>query len=1409
MENMENIDITYVEKEAFSEFGSIVKEGDVLYQSKKGDWVKCHLIVRERAILYEPQQQPREEHTSTQPCQDSLQIIQFSDSSEVKIKLLPDSARASHESKLFPFAVGYDNGKEQEQSSLNGTTTTPYNSEDATKYQVIFATSQGREMWEWASTIKWLGTYPPEEHIPEFEHPMSTDYIQPYYINCDELQDMLLRMFTYKHCPPKALSYTDVYNNSYIGREEEYEWKKKKLLEYIDADEALNLPNSTFSTPAVPKEFDTGFRSRLSQLKERVSNATIQTDFDFIFAGVNFYQTKLALIECIPVGVENSNEHLEEEGSEYDSDDSSIPNSMLVRYFTYPENTWELQYYSWNYEDEEKMEKALEQYKQDEEAPEIMNYMSKFGNFVHSSIIGSCVHVNEKCFELLLSADMYDISTTPTNEGNSALSMLCEGNYNKFRRRMTTALWKKGFPKRLDEYKAGCTCYTTFSYFITKPSHINGIGSNPKGLPVHPDDKSLCRYLRDECGDGRKANEKLLHLFEEAWKNNKDKFSVRESDTYGYSGCMEVSAMVIPKNLMAWGRTTLKTLDLRGCSIIDLPEELYEFKSLTHLDVSGNCLLGLSHQLGNLTNLEYLRLDSNLIEELPDTIEKLDRLTDSQFSCSRNPISKPPSAVWARGITPIREYFRQIRDSGEELNTNLQVLVLGLSEAGKTSLINGIIDPDVDPLTRIGDRTIGIEKRIWTVDRSNENKDPANFLIYDFAGQEEYYATHHLFLGSKALYLLAFDLSKYTSNRLDRQILSWWDTIQNRVSDVNSNSSKTPKVIIVATKADLVDDAPSKVANIYQSLTNRFRLRNNDVEARITQLGNELLKLDPRKRVSKMNVANLDKKDRKELMEKIQDEYKELPDDVKVQIQSKEEDLSKLHQQKQCTTTLPEKILAVSSRTLENFHALKAQIFSSLSEEGPSGKYFTHFDAPIPYSWTRIRKYVYDKSTQIGCECMQLPYYLQTISTDLQVSKDIVTHSTQFLHDLGDVLYYPKHNLVFLRPSFLVDVFKLVIRHDHKEATYWREEMQSDLNIGEAEFQQWKNLLLEKGQIVPELLNVLWSPLVGNLSEGSSDLYDNWMSLLQTFDIAALIEQEGKIVLLIPEFQPKNIMTKIKKSVEADKHVAQRLITVDKSLPDGILKRIQVNVLKNIYGKNGATFYELAQEEFYIKDKSGTALYFKIDQDVEACQGVILSEGIRFFIQSKAKKDAQELLEKVEESVDNVLKEFTGIRFETFALYTYQEGDTSAFKMTVLNRKKENKQPSINVTVNKGPKKNGIELNVDDILLQFYESASASITCEASDLSATASYKSGRNLLNDGTKKMELCDLLQYIGIEIKERQKIINILTKKNIRDSNDFLEFMDDDLQAINGLFGQEVRFKEKMQIKKWLKTERGKKS
>lgn len=47
----------------------------------------------------------------------------------------------------------------------------------------------------------------------------------------------------------------------------------------------------------------------------------------------------------------------------------------------------------------------------------------------------------------------------------------------------------------------------------------------------------------------------------------------------------------------------------------------------------------------------------------------------------------------------MKNLFKDLRESGTEINVDLRVIVLGLSEAGKTSLINGMIHPDTVALT--------------------------------------------------------------------------------------------------------------------------------------------------------------------------------------------------------------------------------------------------------------------------------------------------------------------------------------------------------------------------------------------------------------------------------------------------------------------------------------------------------------------------------------------------------------------------------------------------------------------------------------------------------------------------------------------------------------------------------------
>lgn len=94
-------------------------------------------------------------------------------------------------------------------------------------------------MWDQATEIKWLGKKPKEVQIPFFERPMSTRYVEEYYKEHGVLQDTLLRIFTYQNIPKGSLSYSDIQTND-IGCEEEFNEKKKALLEYIGEKLKLN-----------------------------------------------------------------------------------------------------------------------------------------------------------------------------------------------------------------------------------------------------------------------------------------------------------------------------------------------------------------------------------------------------------------------------------------------------------------------------------------------------------------------------------------------------------------------------------------------------------------------------------------------------------------------------------------------------------------------------------------------------------------------------------------------------------------------------------------------------------------------------------------------------------------------------------------------------------------------------------------------------------------------------------------------------------------------------------------------------------------------------------------------------------------------------------------------------------------
>ena len=243
----------------------------------------------------------------------------------------------------------------------------------------------------------------------------------------------------------------------------------------------------------------------------------------------------------------------------------------------------------------------------------------------------------------------------------------------------------------------------------------------------------------------------------------------------------------------------LEELKLRGNCLQRVPGWVWALPKLRKIDLAQNDLKELPHAVGSATLLEELDLRDNpgladLCMELLQ-LEKLTtlRLGDESRYSHCGPMKNPPQEVCEKGLEAIKSFLRDSLQ-GTTPNMQVKVLLLGLGEAGKTSFANAIVEGRARPMGKEA-RTEGIEQRSMEVSTAMGK---AQLLIYDFAGQKDYYITHHLFLTGRALYMLVFDLHKYerTDESFQRLVMDWVRSIQARCPGI--------KLMLVGTHADMI-----------------------------------------------------------------------------------------------------------------------------------------------------------------------------------------------------------------------------------------------------------------------------------------------------------------------------------------------------------------------------------------------------------------------------------------------------------------------------------------------------------------------------------------------------------------------------------------------------------------------------
>eukprot|EP01125_Pyxidicula_operculata_P008319 TRINITY_DN2801_c0_g1_i1.p1 TRINITY_DN2801_c0_g1~~TRINITY_DN2801_c0_g1_i1.p1 ORF type:complete len:2434 (+),score=475.31 TRINITY_DN2801_c0_g1_i1:16-7317(+) len=270
----------------------------------------------------------------------------------------------------------------------------------------------------------------------------------------------------------------------------------------------------------------------------------------------------------------------------------------------------------------------------------------------------------------------------------------------------------------------------------------------------------------------------------------------------------------------------LKRLELAGNQFSELPSWLHKLTNLETVDLSQNQILVINYVVSQMSSLKRIYLRGNKITTLPPSLGALEG-TLMVLDVSNNPIEFPSQDILTKGTEAVLKHLNKSMNSTQEVY-RMKLLVLGKDNVGKTTLIkslvkkwdnegcvtSGVESPLLSgkPLSTDG---IDISKYSFLSKKVNNTKGKVKVSVnvWDFAGQDVYYASHQMFLQHSAVYLIVFDLSDINA---EQQLEFWFRSIKARVSQ--------PRIILVGTHLDRCGDKfdVSKLESNYKEKFSRY-----------------------------------------------------------------------------------------------------------------------------------------------------------------------------------------------------------------------------------------------------------------------------------------------------------------------------------------------------------------------------------------------------------------------------------------------------------------------------------------------------------------------------------------------------------------------------------------------------------
>ena len=432
-------------------------------------------------------------------------------------------------------------------------------------------------------------------------------------------------------------------------------------------------------------------------------------------------------------------------------------------------------------------------------------------------------------------------------------------------------------------------------------------------------------------------------------------------------------------------------------------------------------------------------------------MKKLDWDSNQRLLLAGNPLVFPPLDVCECGIRSIVQFYVESK-STVKVYQGIKVLMLGCSGAGKTSLVQSLVDQQ-SRLTEDAEGSAGIDIHEVVIEGDDQLTKPLQLSIWDLAGADEFSYPNCIFLQQPCLVLMTFNMADYAETNFNYMIGRWMDQLLARNNKL--------VVLPVGTHADLLSEARRK--SVCWSVRSKMC---EHLEQHLAAVQAEMRKIESRPHISTA------------LSEQLKSYLTLLSADM----------------------VTHDEVVAVSAKTLEGVPSLFAAIKSMATDKAT----FPNVMRPIPSLWLDIESYVEERGYQMDVPVMRWSDLADEIKLKFG-TKHVLQMVVGYLADTGKVLWFSEHptlkKYIFIRPSWITDLLKPLFVPDLATscgAGFHLDDNFKSAGVPLARYEQMVSEFVDEGVAERDLLRCVWAHLLP--SDRNKPLIDTLALLIDHFE---------------------------------------------------------------------------------------------------------------------------------------------------------------------------------------------------------------------------------------------------------------------------------------------------------------------